>query len=308
MPDAAVFLSSRVAGLTNSSVFEVPAGYRATTRKGDPWLRWARVGDYAGWYSIGERLPNFGPELSFWEAVLTLATEAGNGKLDAVHCIGPGILSVGGLGVTLVSGYAQALLAECLRADPLNWLGHMGRVIHDSGAWIAPMDNGAVVLTKKGVALSSEDLNWAVRRGDPNAHWLKPQKHVGKSWVTGVARMLRHPRMDQVQVEYCSEHIPKLIAPMQTLIGWPNSGIRDGWMYTPEQRALWCVLMVGAIEDEEQLLIVARDHVEQSPRDARSSLHNIYTKMVGSSHSESFIFRMRNAVARCQDLFGIQIL
>lgn len=281
---------------------------RPTTRAGDPWLRWARVGDYSGWYSVGERSPSFGERLSFWEAVLTLSTEVGNGKLDAVHCIGPGILSVGGLGITASSGYAQALLAYCLEAAPLHFMRHMGIVISESGAWLHSADDGSISFaTQFGLATAIRDIEYSVRRGG-NVTWSRSQKRVAKKWVEHTSKMLRNPKMDEIQVQFCSEHIPKLLTPVHSLIRWPNSGIRDGWMYTPEQQALWCVIMTSAIEDEDQTWNLARESIETSPVDARLSLQNFYEKAGHAAYTETFVRRVRNSVVRVQDLFRIKVL
>lgn len=303
-----VFSTYRIAALMDESMFELPDDVRPTTRQGDPWLRWANVGNYSGWYSVGERSPNFGERLSFWEAVLTLATEVGNGKLDAVHCVGPGILSVGGLGVTASSGYAQALLADCLEAKPLHYMRHMGIVIAESGAWLHELDDGEVCLeTQHGLTTHIVQVEGAIRRGGGTS-WSRSQKRVAKKWVEYTSRMLRDPKMDDVQVQFCAKHVPKLLAPVHSLIRWPNSGIRDGWMYTPEQQALWCVIMTTAIEDEDQTWNLVQQSIETQPVDARASLVNLYQKVQHAAYTETFVRRVRNSVVRVQDLFRIRVL
>lgn len=313
MPDAAaVFSTYRVAALMDESMFDLPDAAAHTTKWGDPWLRWAKVGDYSGWYSIGERKPEFGERPSFWEAVLTLATEVGNGNLDAVHCIGPGILSVGGLGVTASSGYAQALLADCLEAAPAHFLNNMGRVIYESGGWVHTDENGNAAFASEDGRLVIEhgDIEFLVRRGGSQSgwQWTSFRKRIAKLWVESISRMLRHPKMDEVQARFCQQHIPRLMDPVRLLINWPREGIRDGWMFTREQQALWCVLMVAALEDEDQTWVLARDCIERSPTDARKSLQNLYKKVNDAAYTETFVARIWRSVRRVQKLFRIEVL
>jgi hypothetical protein len=114
--------------------------------------------------------------------------------------------------------------------------------------------------------------------------------------------------MDEVQVKFCSEHVPRLIAPIQSHIRWPKAGIRDGWMYTAEQQALWCVIMVAAIEDEDQTWTIVRDSIETRPADARASLRNLHEKVNDAAYTGTFVARVKNAVLRVQELFGIEVL
>jgi hypothetical protein len=295
----------------DESMFDLDQKAKPTTKQGDPWLRWANVGSYSGWYAIGQRKPSYGDRLNFWEAVVTLATEVGNGNLDAVHCIGPGILSIGGLGVTIASGYAQRLLADCLEAAPMRFMMEMGPVIHKSGAWLATARDGGTYLDAMsgGPVVEREKLHQLVRRGGGDAGvWSASQKKMAKLWVEQTSRLLREPVLDQVQVAFCEKHIPKLLVSMRDRIGWPAAGIRDGWMYTPNQQALWCVIMVAALEDDEQTCALVERCVDVAPRDALKSLRTLYGEVSEATSTGTFVVRVKNAVRRSQEIFRINVL
>jgi hypothetical protein len=214
--------------------------------------------------------------------------------------------------VTASSGYAQALLADCLDAAPSHFLNHMGRVICESGAWVHTDEHGAVAFASADGTLATEhgEIEFLVRRGGSTSgwQWTAFRKSIAKLWVESISRMLRHPKLDEVQVRFCQQHVPRLIVPMQSLINWPRKGIRDGWMFTKEQQALWCVIMVAAIEDEEQTLALVQDCIETSPADARRSLQNLHEKANDAAYTETFVARVRNSVRRVQELFGIEVL
>ena len=305
----------RIAPLMDKRVFELPDKAPRTTTDGAPWLRWANVGEHSGWYSIGTRRldpvgsPTQEANDHFWSAVYTLASEVGNGCVDAVHCLGPGVLSVGGLGVTVSSGYGQALLTACLRQEPLWWLGSMAQVIHESKVAlrhdVRGVGSAALFRTGGGALFSQEELDLAVRGGSASEKWTGAQKRLSFTWVECVSSLLRHAEMDPAQVQFCAAHVPDLIPGLvRERIAWPSNGIEDSWMWTIEQRALWAAAMVLVLEDEVQATTLIERGVKLLPQDARASLVEL-SKLAREQDgfTDTFRDRVLNTVRRVQEVF-----
>lgn len=208
--------------------FALPGDAPGRTEDGAIWVRWANVGTYAGWYAVGTRAPRqTGKQLpgksDFWVRVYALAAEVGNGNVDAVHAVGPGILSVGGLGVTAASGYAQALLKVCLEEQPSRWLECMAPVMFE--ARVLP------------AASSPEELEAAIRGS----------KDREKLWVECCSHMLRDERFDAAQVKFLQRISADVLGPeLVKQMGFTGN---PSPMWSHEQRALWALAVVVSLAD-----------------------------------------------------------
>lgn len=207
--------------------FELPGDAPGRTSDGDVWVRWANVGAYAGWYAVGTRQPKGGR--SFWSKVYALATSVGNGTVDAVHAIGPGVLSLGGLSVTMSSGMAQELLHACLERHPLRWMECMAPVLTEAHA-----------LRILGFAREDPmaDLEEAVRAS----------KERSRLWVQCCSHMLRDARFDEVQEGFLAQHGSQVVGrALADRIGLGR--VKDTWSWSQEQQAVWALAVVMALSD-----------------------------------------------------------
>jgi hypothetical protein len=310
------FSTTRIAPLLLEGAFELPDNPPLVTEDGRPWVRWARVGPWSGWYTLGTRQVRTGDEdsgIGFWLAVCRLASEVGNGRADACHCLGPGVLSVGGLGLTVSSGFGSALLARCLCEAPLHWMTTMAPAIHASGTYVRVSDDGVdnVVLenVEHGKLRRQEEFEGAIRGGSTGDRWSGAQKRQARVWVECVSRALAHPAMDHAQAQFCRDHLPRLMGPAAGLIQWPSNGIQDGWMFTTEQRGMWALGMVLVIEDERQALRLFKDCVQWEPQDARASLSKMREVAGAESivYSDTFRKRVLHTVGRVQEVFHFHL-
>lgn len=288
----------RIAPLRDEDVFRLDPSSPGVLGDGTPWVRWCNLGEWSGWYAIGTRQPptDFGTEPAFWSVVLALGTEVGNGRLDAVHCIGPGILSLGGIGTTLASGYGADVLGYCLVEQPALYLDTMAPVIIQSGAYPSPLPDGHWCLHhyERGALCLDHELRGAVMRSGSGQRWTGGQKELARTWVTAVARLLSHWQMDAAQVRACSV-LPDLLPPaVLAAIGWPSNGDRDLWMYTREQQALWAATMVVFLEDFESASRLAGEAFQREPVDARASLRALRERAAG--YTKRFRRRVERAV------------
>jgi hypothetical protein len=311
------FSTTRIAPLMSEGAFELPEDPPLVTEDGRPWVRWANVEPWCGWYTLGTRYYRGDEEPDtrdgFWGCVCRLAAEVGNGRADACHCLGPGVLSVGGLGLTVSSGFGVALLGRCLAEAPLHWVSCMSPVIHASGTYVRVSDGGvdSVVLenTEHGELHRQEEFEGAIRGGSTGDRWSGAQKRAARLWVEGVSRTLAHPAMDHAQAQFCRDHVPRILGPAAALIQWPSNGIQDGWMFTVEQRSLWALGMVLTIEDERQALHAFKDCIQWQPEDAKASLRNL-RELAGREsivYSETFRKRVGHTVERVQEVFHFHL-
>lgn len=232
----------RVAGLVDDP-FDLPSDAPGRTEHGDVWLRWANVGSYAGWYAIGTRRPTANKNSDFWTKVYALSAAVGNGTVDGVHAIGPGILSLGGLGVTAASGMAQALLGECLLDHPARWLQHMGPAIVESAAYPLPDPDAP-----GGWSFGLVPAEMIIRNG----------KERSRLWVLCCSHMLRDSSFDDSQIRFLTRIGPDVLGPR--LRGDLRFGkVRDTWAWSQEQQALWAVALVLALADTEMATLVMMD-------------------------------------------------
>jgi hypothetical protein len=301
----------RITALMDSGVFNLPANPPVVTKEGEPWARWANLGSNAGWYVLGTRKPKLLEEHGFWERVWMMACEVGNGNVDATHCIGPGVLSVGGMAVTVTWGHAQALLAECLRAEPALFVRHMAPVTHATGVFLEAGDrpfSEKLRHVTRGSLVDPNELVDGIRGGAAATYWTSGQKRIGKLWVVCVSNLLRHDCMDAAQVAFCRGTLPELMSgALKLRISWPTNGIEDAWMFTREQQALWALAMVLTIEDllQAETLLVAQ--VQTEPVDAKASLGNILAHCEGDDFARTFTARVQNTVKRVQELFEFSL-
>jgi len=231
---------------------------------GEPWVRWGRSGDYSGWYAIGTRVPEQRQGLPFWQSVVVAVAALSGRRLDAAHALGPAILEMGALGVTLADGDAQLLLHRCLLAAPAWYTEVMAELFHLSGFYTKERgrspDGGtfrvgpiAVLCDHTGHALLSEDeLRRLVMLGSGSLRWTKAEKDRSRVWVAAVSKLLRHEAMDAVQAGVASELLPRLVPPrVLTSISWSGDPGAE-WQYTPERQLLWAYAMVrAALGDRE---------------------------------------------------------
>lgn len=224
----------RVAGLADDP-FDLPDGAPGKTDDGDVWLRWANVGSYAGWYAIGTRRPKADKNSDFWTKVYGLAAAVGNGTFDSVHAIGPGILSLGGLGVTATSGFAQDLLRECLKDHPVRWMECMAPVLTEPLALQAMGFRGHPM----------ERLEEAIRFS----------KATARLWVESCSHMLRDDRFDDTQVRFLARVGPDALGePLKERLRFAK--VRDTWAWSQEQQAVWAAALVLALADTTMATVV----------------------------------------------------
>ncbi len=221
-----------------------PAGTPDRTPEGRPWVSWVKKDGYQGWRAGTRPVTSDG---RFWDSVLSIAGAYFGTHADDVHCLGDGILSVGVLGVTLESGYAERLLQQCLLTDPIRFVNVMAPILA-TGARMKPSDKRA-----SGVALAGPEgrplllpaeLRALVLLGSDSATWTNAQKSRARLWVSSVSELLRDTSMDRAQRDFASEILPGLLPKkIQHALRWPGH-TEDTWMYTKELQAAWAFAMV----------------------------------------------------------------
>jgi hypothetical protein len=320
-------MTDRIAPL-DEGAFCVPEGAKSMRDDGSPWTHWARVEDAgAGWYALGDREPAWdalGPDSDFWDIVLALGTAAGNQRLDACHCVGDCILSIGGLGISLASGYGEPLLAECATQEPLLFLRHMMPAMQASGAYptsldlrladtIDPLD---VFLehVDEGPLTQPHQINGVIRAGSAGERYTEKQKRLARIWVQGISAMLWRPAMDVAQRNFCRRCLPRMLTPTaRARIEWPTNGADDMFQWTKAQQALWAVCMVIAPCEwlgVEQFLMQT---VTNDPQDARASMRRML-ELTDLTHEQDAVqwsarlaARCRRAVGRACSIFGVDV-
>ena len=242
----------RVSVRPDFDMIEVTTEGPARTKDGRPWTRWAKYGSYAGWHAVGARKPKLSGQPKFWEAVFSVACACAGGNLDQVHCCGRGVLSLGGLGVTMRSGYAQLLLHCCLLNNPVRYVQVMAPVFRLDVAYTKATEkspSGVALFDELGGPfLTEDDFRRLVMRGSDGVKWTKAQKDCAQTWVSCCSELLRDERMDVAQQSFAEEVMPALITEdTKVAIKWPRQGPRDFWQYTKEQQLhLGACLRAGA--------------------------------------------------------------
>lgn len=236
----------RVAGLVDDP-FDLPSDAPGRTDHGDVWLRWANVGSYAGWYAIGTRRPAADKNSDFWTKVYALSAAVGNATVDGVHAIGPGILSLGGLGVTAASGFAQALLGECLEDHPSLWLKCMGPALIESASYPLPDPEAP-----SGWSFGPVSAEAIIRNG----------KERSRLWVLCCSHMLRDDLFDDTQIRFLTRVGPKVMGDeLRERLRFGK--VRDTWAWSQEQQALWATALVLALADTEMASLVMMDAFQE---------------------------------------------
>jgi len=214
------------------------------TRDGEPWLRWAKIETESGWYAVGTRQQQQSklPLVSFWERTFELALQVGNGNMDAVHGVGPGVLSAGAVGFTAVGELAN-LLAACLTAAPERVVSALMPAWRLTGAH-------PVLADRKGIWLFANAEGRAARTHAEIEQLLRGDKSTGKEWVRCVSNLLKDDHFDAVQKLHFVEAAERAFTEEQRKIThWPAAGAANVWTYTEEQQALWCTVLLLSLLD-----------------------------------------------------------
>ncbi len=244
----------------------LPEDAPSRTPQGRPWVRWCMRAEDSGWCAAGARRPSFGAK-TFWETTFAVACRAAGSNVDQVHAVGSGILALGGLGVTLSSGYAQKLLYKCLEHNPARFLEVMAPVVHATGVFVKPCaksPSGIALMDERGHPLLTEtELRSLVTGGAAGVKWTSKQKSVARLWVSVTSELLRDDSMDAAQCAFASEVLPELLcAPVRQGIRWSPSSGEDTWQHTKEQQMLWSFALIMSMTNAhatEVLLSVAKE-------------------------------------------------
>ena len=288
----------------------------ARTEDGRPWVRWAKYGSYSGWHAVGARKPKLVGRPTFWEAVYSVACACAGGNVDQAHCCGRGVLALGGLGVTLRSGYAQLLLHSCLVSHPARFIEVMAPVLHATGVFTKVSQKspaGIALCDSLGhLLLTEEDMRGVITLWSDGATWTNAQKKRAKLWVSCCSELLRDEAMDKAQQAFAEEVMPSLLtATTKDAVKWPRRGPRDSWQYTHEQQMLWALVLVLALEDEHQtetLVCAARDRAHRSEEfSAESVLRNMLREVQDPNYEHMFRERCLQATKLLSGLMGVTL-
>jgi len=280
---------------------DLPEGAPTRTEDGKAWVRWTKYGSYSGWYASGSRKPRIVGRPTFWEAVFSVACECAGGTVDQAHCCGRGVLALGGLGVTMRSGYAQLLLHCCLLANPARYVEVMAPAIQASGAYTKVTDkslSGVALCSRGKYAMDEAQLRAIVMAGSDSIKWTTLQKTRAKVWVSCCSQLLRDEAMDKAQLNFIEEVTPNLITDAtKTAIKWPRNGPRDWWQYTHSQQMLWALALVLALDDEEQTerLMTNAVAAQQADQDAPLGSEHVLQRVNLEIQEPEYenMFRMR---------------
>jgi len=290
--------------------FQSPADAPTRTKDGEPWTRWGHYGSYEGWYAAGSRSVGKQGRPAFWDATFYVACLATGGSLDQAHCCGSGILSLGGLGVTLRSGFAQILLHQCLLTDPERYMQTMAPVLYETGTYTKrteKADTGIALVDSQGrLVLTEKRLRDVVMLGSDGTKWSERQKKRARIWVTCCSKLLRDARMDEAQGAFAEHVMPAMLTERtKEIVRWPRNGMRDSWQYTQEQQALWASVMIMGLADPEETERMVETCVVGEGRfpDAAQSLLNICTY----AGDAAFLRRLDRTMPRLGELFRVQL-
>lgn len=296
-------------------MIEVTTYGPARTKDGRPWTRWAKYGSYAGWHAVGARKPKLSGQPKFWEAVFSVACAVAGGNLDQVHCCGRGILALGGLGVTMRSGYAQLLLHCCLINNPVRYVEVMAPVLKEVGCYTKENEkspSGVAIYGHIGsVYLTEKELRLLVLFGSDGVKWTHPQKSRAQLWVSCCSELLRDERMDAAQQSFAEEVMPALLTEeTKVAVKWPRQGPRDFWQYTKEQQLLWglaCVLALADEEETESLMVGARELSDaREDFSAEGMLRQLGVQLYTGRYEEAFRDRFHSSLALLSKLMNVE--
>jgi hypothetical protein len=306
----------RVSVRPDFDALDVPTDGPARTPDGRAWVRWAKYGSHSGWYAVGARKPKLSGQPKFWEAVFSVACACAGGNVDQAHCCGRGILALGGLGVTMRSGYAQLLLHCCLLKNPVRYVEIMAPVIGTTLSYTKASEqspSGVAFHDSMGGPWWTEaDLRNLVTLGSDGTKWTKPQKERAKTWVSCCSRLLRDEAMDAAQQSFAEEVMPSLLTEETlTLIKWPRTALLSWSQYTEDQQMLWALALVLALEDEHETerLMVASLEIAQGTEGffAKSMLKALVIQIQSLDYDEAFRHRCLLAISLLTKLMRVEI-
>jgi hypothetical protein len=307
----------RVSVRPDFDMIEVTTDGPARTPDGRAWVRWAKYGSYSGWYAVGARKPKLSGQPKFWEAVFSVACACAGGNVDQAHCCGRGILALGGLGVTMRSGYAQLLLHCCLLKNPVRYVEIMAPVIGATSSYTKASEkspSGVAFHDSMGGPWWTEtDLRNLVTLGSDGTKWTKPQKERAKTWVSCCSRLLRDEAMDSAQQAFAEEVMPALLTEdTKTAINWPRQGPQDFWQFTKEQQLLWGLACVLALEDEketESLMVGARSLADAKEGfSAENMFRQLGVKLCLGNYEQTFRNRFSAGIALLSKLMNVELV
>lgn len=294
--------------LADSDLPEHAWGSPDRTPEGEAWVRWIRVGDQSGWVARGTRPPKFRSP-GFWEQVFLLACPTGNERMDATHALGESPLSIGPLGFTVTSGYAQGLLHACFMHHPDVYMRAMLPLINVTAVHVfeSELAPGGFAFVQHGDELiSAADLCEAIRPAETSLGGRAFAKERSRLWVSKCSRLLRDARFDQRQVEHLSWMLPDLLTERsRRILLWPAHGVSDAFGWTAEQRALWATALVLALRREKEANEMVEALVLDDPIDARKSLQSIRTTATG--FEDDFARDVVHTVTRASEIFKVEL-
>jgi hypothetical protein len=272
-----------------SPLGEADVAVPSKTEDGEPYVRWRKdTSGFSGWWARGSRGHRPSGPGTFWGHVLSAASELAHTQLDEVHVVGPGVLSLGALGVTVRSSYGAALLHECLLTDPERYICRMAGFIQKTGAYtrICPEAPSGVALADPiGPMLDEQDERHAIMQWGDGKKWSTQQKRVAHVWVRELSRLLRDERMDAAQVAMAELLIPACLPQAaKESLGWPRSGLSDYWQYSLDQQVCWGAFLLFAMGSPKHAVEAARlAAVTEREREARPRLAAATTRIMAVS-------------------------
>jgi hypothetical protein len=296
----------------------LPENAPTRTEDGRPWVRWAKQGDYSGWYAVGSRKPQRVGTPSFWDAVFLVACECAGGTFDQVHCCGRGVLALGALGVTMRSGYAQLLLHCCLMANPARFVEIMSPVVLACGAYTKATENspsGVALCALGKYAMNEAQMRALVTAGSDSMAWTRQQQARAKVWVSCCSQLLRDESMDKAQLSFLQEVSAALLTDTtRETLKWPRDGRNDGWwQYTKSQQMLWALALVMSLYDEEQterLIVDSKQFLQQQPDAPLGSeyvLAEIGNQVQDVSYEDTFRSRCELAMRLLSEMMEVTL-
>lgn len=238
-------------------------GRAESQEKPTPHVRWASLPGGSGWVYEGVLEADADGQSRFWTQLEALASDCTGHRLDAVHSVGPGIVTAGAFALPLVDGRLQELLLHTQQEDPTPYLTAMMPIIRAHGVLMRAGDRGAYVQTQDHGELSDpEELDRTIR-GDK---WTPQTKRVARLWVISVALLLRH--VPGVGPTWARAYSARQLGSMtRAWLQMPRGGFTGLSAGTMEQQVLWSIALLAATRDPLSLELVVgelRDEVSKS--------------------------------------------
>jgi hypothetical protein len=250
-----------------STLSVVPSG-PFETKDGEPYVRFAKLDSgQAGYYTIGRRPIQECPQQvpKFWERLFFAMAVEGNRAWDAAHTIDPG-LCAGAVGFS--GDRPVQLLGLCFTQEPKIFLEIMGPAMGDSRVYISDAKRRGTwaFCDKKRETVGLDRLlngeGWTTRR-----------KESSRRWVSCVSALLHSHIFDTMQVLHLQAEAEAAVTNLLgTAMQWPKRGAAEAWLYSGEQRALWAILLVIALETPRIAESLATLHRAPSALDTLQAL------------------------------------